>query len=492
MSKVIPTERKQALGALAARGLCGVERACLRRIDLAWLAAFRVLFGLTLAVSMLRFVAYGWVERLFVQPRFHFKYWGFHWVEPLSGPAMHTLFLVLAALAFAMAAGAAFRLCAPLFALGLSYVQLIDVSTYLNHYYLAALLAWMLAFSPAHRTASVDAWVLGKLRRDGQHVPRRSQGVAAGWLYLFRMQVAVVYVFAGLAKLQTDWLLHAQPLGIWLGASTDLPLLGPLLTLEGVPLLFSWCGFLFDTTIVLWLSWPRTRAPAYVLLLAFHVLTRLLFPIGMFPWIMTLSALVFFDPDWPRRCAAWLSRLRRTPGADKAPRAVVQAHPEARPSTRRLALALGGVYCLVQLLLPMRSVLYGGNVLWHEQGLRFSWRVMLRAKGGSTTFIVRNKRSGEVWHIAPGVYLTPLQESEMSSQPDLILQLAHHIHADLARQGRGPVEVFAETRVALNGRRAVPLIDASVDLVAVRDGLAPASWVLPAPAAAPPHTRPLL
>ena len=93
----------------------------LQNVDIAWLVAFRILFGTALSVSMLRFLAYGWVERLFVTPGFHFKYWGFAWVEPLSGSGMRALFVVLALLALAVAAGFAFRLTAPAFALGLTY-----------------------------------------------------------------------------------------------------------------------------------------------------------------------------------------------------------------------------------------------------------------------------------------------------------------------------------------------------------------------------------
>ena len=105
---------------------------------------------LVLAVSMLRFCIYGWIDRFFVEPRFHFKYWGFEWVEPLSASGMHSLFVVLTGLALAVAMGFAFRLAAPLLAVGLTYFQLIDVSTYLNHYYLAALLAWLLSIAPAN------------------------------------------------------------------------------------------------------------------------------------------------------------------------------------------------------------------------------------------------------------------------------------------------------------------------------------------------------
>jgi vitamin K-dependent gamma-carboxylase len=112
----------------------------------------------------------------------------------------------------------------------------------------------------------------------------------------------------------------------------------------------------------------------------------------------------------------------------------------------------------------------------------------VRAKGGDVTFVVREP-SGRILHVSPRTYLTGLQESEMSSQPDLVLQLAHHIAQDFEQRGRGPVAVFADARVALNGRRSRPMIDPNVDLTQVHDGLAPASWILPAPQAPPPHTR---
>jgi hypothetical protein len=449
----------------------------LESTDAAWLAAFRALFGLTLAVSMWRFIANDWIVRFFVEPKFFFKYWGFGWVQPLSGPALQTLVVTLGALAVAVAAGVAFRLSSVLLALGLTYLQLLDVSTYLNHYYLAGLLCWLLAASPAARSWSVDAWLA---RRWLGRAPA-SQQAARGWLYLFRFQIGLVYSFAALAKAQPDWLLHAQPLRIWLGASAELPILGRLLAIDGVPLVMSWCGFLFDATIVGWLSWRRTRPYAYVVVLLFHALTRLLFPIGMFPVIMSVSALVFFDPSWPRALAARI--FRRPTELPPAPACI------ARRPVYVFGLYLGAVYCVLQLLLPLRFAAYGGDVLWHEQGMRFSWRVMVRAKGGNATFLVKSKKTGQIWHVSPGEYLTPLQESELVSQPDLILQLSHHIQQDIERRGLGPVEVRVDARASLNGRRSAPLIDPRVDLAQVSDGVALQPWILPAPASPPPHTR---
>lgn len=464
--------------------MSAVWQRLLRPVDAAWLAAFRFLYGVTLAISMWRLVEYGWVELFFVRPRFFFKYWGFEWVTPLSGPIMQALLWTLVALALCLALGLAFRLTACAFALGLIYIQLIDVSTYLNHYYLAALLALLLAVSPAGRVWSVDEWLRRRLLRR----PARPELVSTAWLYLFRFQVGVVYFFAGMAKLQSDWLIHGQPLRIWLGASVDLPLLGALFTHPWTPLLMSWAGFLFDTTIVGFLLWPRARPFAYGVVLVFHTLTRLLFPIGMFPVIMSLSALMFFSPSWPRRL---LERLRL---GQAVPSTAAQA-PSLSPSPSRWArpmLALGALYCALQLALPLRYLAYGGNVLWHEQGMRFSWRVMVRAKGGGTTFIVHSRSTNRTFHVSPSDYLTRIQESEMSNQPDLIVQLARHIQRDFAARGYGHVEVRADSKVGLNGRRSVPMLDPTVDLTRVNDGLARAAYILPAPEQSPRHTRPVL
>ena len=139
----------------------------------------------------------------------------------------------------------------------------------------------------------------------------------------------MVYVNAGLAKATADWLLHAQPMNLWLSARTDLPVIGPYLDLPAVAYAAAWAGFLFDTTIAFFLLWRRTRPFAYVVVLAFHFATHLLFPrIGMFPVIMVVAALVFFDPSWPRRL---LAAARRRIGAAPVATTPAAARRDANP-----------------------------------------------------------------------------------------------------------------------------------------------------------------
>jgi hypothetical protein len=439
-----------------------------RRVDIAWLAAFRVLFGLLMAWSSLRFFWNGWITEFFVRPKLHLKYWGFAWVQAWPGVGMYLHFAALAVLATLIALGCFYRVAIVLFFLAFAYAQLIDASLYLNHYYLVTLLALLLCFLPANAAFSLDA-----RRRPAL----RASTVPLWCLYLLRFQVGVVYTFAGLAKLGRDWLLHGQPLGIWLSSNTDLPLVGSWLADPRVALAASWAGFLFDTTIVWWLAWRRTRLWAYAVVVVFHFFTHLLFPIGMFPAIMVVSALVFFSPSWPWRLRA---AFTRTP---------VPAPPEApAPSPpARAALLLGLGYALIQLVMPLRSHLYGGNVLWHEQGMRWSWRVMVREKNGSVTYKVHDPATGRVWHVPPTDYLRRHQERELSTQPDLIVQLGHIVAADYrARLGR-EVTVEAEAAVSLNGRPAAPLIAPATDVGRARDGLGAPTWLLRAPAGPPAH-----
>lgn len=453
-------------------------------VDSTWLAAFRVLFGLALSVSMARFIWNGWIDVFYIRPTFRFAYFGFEWLTPLSAEGFHVLFWTLAGLALAMALGFLFRLTALLFCLGFSYLQFLDVGAYLNHYYLATLLSFLLWLSPAHRTWSVDRYLFRM---------RSPETVRTLWLYLFRFQLVVVYTFAGLAKATPDWLWHAQPLGIWLSSHTDLFLLGPFFRLPFAAHLMSWAGFLFDLSIAWVLLVPRLRPWAYPVLIFFHSMTSVLFPIGMFPVIMTLGALVFFSPSWPRKLLGALSRGQiqmAQPLADSGRGGGgVLTWKTAR--LERLGLVLAAGYCLVQLAMPLRYLAYGGNVLWHEQGMRFSWRVMVREKNGSVTFVVREPRTGKIWHVSPYRYLNPVQEREMSTQPDLILQLAHQIRDDYRKLTGSQVEVHVQALVSLNGRRIQALIDPNVDLATIPSGITPARFILPAPVDAPPRLRPI-
>jgi vitamin K-dependent gamma-carboxylase len=446
------------------------RRAATRPVDIASLAAFRAIFGAVMFAGCVRLLASGWISTMYVEPRWLFTYPGFDWVRPWPAWGMYLHYAVLAVLALAIALGAFHRIVTPLFTIGFAYTQLLDITNYLNHHYLVVLLGAQLSLLPANAMWSIDARRRPELRR---------ATVPAWMVWLLRFQIGVVYVFAGLAKCKVDWLVHGQPLNLWLAARTETPIVGALFARPWVAHAMSWAGFLFDTTIVVWLSWRRTRVFAYGAVIAFHGATGYLFNIGMFPIIMTSSALIFFSPSWPRVLFARLGRPLPVPDVMPVP---------ARPPSRLAAVAIG-LHVVVQIALPLRHHVYPGPVLWNEDGMRFAWHVLVREKHGDVTFVAVF-RDGARLEIPPRNYLTARQEREMAGQPDMILQLGRHIGRELHARGFRGFQLHAITAVSLNGRAPQAMVDPAADLLEVSD-LGPRTWVLPGPSGPPRTVRPV-
>ncbi|MGB1277243.1 MAG: HTTM domain-containing protein, partial [Nannocystaceae bacterium] len=347
-----------------------------------------------------------------------------------------------------------YRTATALFFVGFTYIELLDQAAYLNHYYLISLLALLMVGLPLHGAWSLDAWRVPRLRRTT--VPRFQ-------LVALRLQVGLVYVFAGLAKLQSDWLIRAQPLKTWLKAHTEMPLLGPWLGLDVVAQGMSIAGALFDLSLPFALLWRVTRVPALVCLVGFHALTGWLFPIGMFPWIMVTCALLLLPPDWPRKLLSSPSPLPEHPPRPFVPR-----------TWQRLGLTYLLLHFTLQLLLPLRHHLYPGDASWTEEGGRFAWRVMLTEKVGDVRYRIENPRTGKTHTVDPEAFLTPLQAKEMSVQPDMILAFAHFLAHGYAH----PVHIYADAWITVNGRPATRLMNPMIDLTQQRESLAPKTWIL--------------
>ena len=414
---------------------------------LRWL---RVVYPLAMLVSTVRFVARGWVQSHYLDTRFAFKYYGFAWVQTPPAWALYSLHGLMVAACLGMVAtgwrlrpGKGFRAWALVLFLSFTYVQLIDLTYYLNHYYLAALIALLLAAVP-------QTFVNGKL-------PRWQLGI-------FRVQIGFVYVYAGLAKINADWLLNALPLKLWLPAHSGLPFIGPLLALPVTAYLFSWGGMVYDCLIPFALMSRRLRWWALGMVVVFHTLVGVLFPIGVFPLLMIVLAPVLMDNG---QCIM----NNRNPLLD----AQCSIFEKSTLSIIHYALS---IYLAIQILFPLRHWLYPGSVYWHEQGYRFSWRVMLMEKAGTATFYVRNTCTGREGVADNRQFLNAMQEQQMATQPDMILQFAHHLGRYYQRQSGCKQQVRCEALVTLNGRPSRELVDSKVDLMKVEDGMSDKGWVM--------------
>ncbi len=445
-------------------------------MNIAPLIIFRIIFGALLLYGSIRFVAKGWVNSLYIEPDHYFGYLGFEWIKPLSGEWMYLPFVLMIVAALFILVGFKYRVAAITYFLAFTYVELLDKSNYLNHYYFVSLMSFLMIWVPANRQFSIDAYLRPSIRW------KRSP---AWTINILKFQLAVVYVFAGIAKLNSDWLFEALPLKIWLQAHHNVPLFGSLLEAEWVAYFFSWFGCIYDLFIVFFLLSKRTRPIAYVAVIVFHFVTWLLFPIGVFPWVMIFSTLIFFSANFHEKILHILRSFFSS----------FSARPPFNPSvlryssfSRKMITFLIGTYVFIQIVVPFRYVLYPGNLFWNEEGFRFSWRVMLMHKEGYATFYVEDRSTGRMSEIQNLDYLTETQEDQMATQPDMILQFADIIHdkykgKTVTYQGQSftfeDPAVRAEIYVSLNGRPSQLFVSKEHDLTALKYDLRHRNWIEP-------------
>lgn len=428
------------------------------------LAVFRIFFGVMMLGSIIRFWANGWIEKLYIEPRFFFSYYGFEWVKPL-GNFTYLLFIICGLASLFVALGFKYRIAIITFFLSFTYIELMDKTTYLNHYYFISCLSFLMIWLPANAYFSLDSKL--KPKKTFQRIPQWTVDSIKALLF-------IVYFYAGLAKLNSDWLFKAMPLKIWLPSKYDLPFLGNLMQQEWVHFAFSWSGALYDLMIPFLLLWKRTRLVAFVFVIIFHVLTRVLFPIGMFPYIMIVSALIFFDAKVHHKILNVLSKLFRI-NKEKLDSKVAL---KTKQISSRFSVGLVTVFFAIQLLLPWRYLMYPNELFWTEEGYRFSWRVMLMEKAGYAQFKVVNTETGKQFYVDNSDFLSPIQEKQMATQPDFILEYAEYLGAHFTSQGHKNIAVFVESYVALNGRRSQPYIDPNVDLLKQEESFKSKDWIL--------------
>lgn len=391
-----------------------------RPVDAASLGLFRLLFGLCLTWSFVKYVLNDTLTRQLTGPTFHFHYPGLEWVPD---PPAQLLVGVVIGSSLLLALGLLTRLASLLFLLSHSWWFLAEASYYNNHYYLISLLGLLFLVTNPERFASLDA---RRLKLCGQ--------IPAWQLYLFRFQILVVYFYGGLAKLNPDWL-QGIPVRYWLADRAGLWHL-PMLAWPLTSLVVTWGGITIDLVVPWLVLWRPTRWPAVAVLLSFHLANAFLFTIGVFPWLMMAACLLLLPPDL----------LRRAP-----------ARPSSDPPLRPAAAFMLALYVALQLLLPLRHLLRPGEVVWNEDGHLFSWRMKLREKVGVIGFAVTDGERLEIPNLLDD--LTPYQVQRMQGRPWLTVQYARMLAERARSRGMKNPQVQAWTWVSLNRRPCQNLLD---------------------------------
>ena len=244
-------------------------------------------------VHVARLHFHGMYWRSVVAPPFHFTLSGVQLPVPSTPRAAYTHLMFLALSAAGLALGMWPRLCASAFATAYAYFVLCERTMFNNHFYLYAIFAALLVLigGPSRRASTLCWW-------------QRA---------LLRAQLALVYAYAAVAKLNEDWLVHGEPMATKLASESALHEPGMRWTLDAMPalpLLVSWAGVAVDGLAPPLLLCNRTRPIGIALTCAFHVGNAALWRLGDFPWVMLATSLIFLDA-LPGGSAPW-RRARRT------------------------------------------------------------------------------------------------------------------------------------------------------------------------------------
>lgn len=407
------------------------------------LVVLRVCFGVALSVEALRYVLNDWVQSHLVGPSFYFTYPGLGWVAPASVPVMNTVIGVLVVLGALLASGWRTRWVATASLVCWGYIFAIDRALYLNHHYLVLNLLVLWCLMP-------------RVRRRGS--------VRFVWVGGVRALLLVVYVWAGVSKLDADWA-AGIPVAMGTGGLRVLPWIGSFLVSRPFVVATSWALIVIEIGAPGWLGWRGTRRWAMAAFASFHVATAFFYDIGIFPWVSLALLSTWLSPSWAG------SRL------------VVPDELDPRQDSgwrHRLLL----VFLLVHMIAPVRALLVGGNLAWNGGAQLASWRLLTAQKTGWCRFEIVEVDTGERQELSPLYELTVWQAGKLARNPEMMLTYARHLARRAQASGAGAVQVFARSGVSLNGRVPAPVFNVQMNLVPelTQEGRAPlvaARHVLP-------------
>lgn len=415
---------------------------------------FRVLFGLIMALECVGAAGSGWVKEMYIDLPYRMTFMGFDWLNMMHGPAMYGYYYIMMGMALLIAVGLLYRPASVIFAIMWTATYLGQKTHYNNHYYLMVLLSWLMACVPANRRLAVDA-KLG--------IAPRANTCSYWCIFLFQFQVACVYIFASIAKINTDWL-QAKPLKLWM-SHLYVPVLWRLMRQEWFPWFLAYAGILFDLLVVPALCFKRSRKWAMLLSFGFHMFNSVVFHIGTFPFIALGLNSFFFPGKVLERFVKPIKNAR-------------ELTPYGIGMKKVLAPCMI-LFIASQILLPLRHHFIKGDVNWTEEGHRMAWRMMLRTKSGRAVFTVKDKKTNQLWHVRPEDRMPEEHAREIASHPDMSWQFAQRLKREYAAQGYD-VSIHAVNMVSLNGSQEQLLINRDADLANISwNYFGHNDWILP-------------
>lgn len=415
------------------------------------LALFRIAFGLFMAWEMLYLIRIDFVDVYLIRPGIVFGYDILQLPMLPDGLLKLMPFLLLIA-AGMISLGVYFKQASLFFGIGFGYLFFLDKCIYNNHLYLAVLLAFLLAMTPADQAFALR--------------PAKKTTPVRRWHYLIlQVQICIVYFYGGIAKLNPDWLYAWQPTLEILNQSNYL---SNILGTDVAAALLVYGGLVFDLGISFLLFWRKSLPYAIVFVIIFNLLNSTIFDdINIFPWMMMTAMVLFMPGEWLRKWTKtnWI------------------APKYAAPVIGKPLLALLAIWFIFQFTFPFRHLLIAGNPDWNMEGQRFSWRMKVQHREiKQVEFSILDHQTKTIYPVEMGGYnMNEDQVRLIAMDPACVLQFGKYLHDFQApKLNSFKVEVKAKIQVAFNGRAAQYVVNPEEDLSQLKRKLLQHSdWILP-------------
>jgi hypothetical protein len=410
-----------------------------KAIDNSPLVVFRIFFGFLVACESFGAILTGWVKRILIDPQVTFSFIGFEWLKPLPGFGMYFYFIAMGVFGLAIMLGYRYRIAIISYTILWAGVYFMQKTAYNNHYYLLLLISFLMIFLPSNSYASLDV----------RQNRIKEENTMPYWIsLLFIIQVAIVYVFASIAKFYPDWLDGTFTRNL-LADSTNVITLKKLFLQKWFYLFIAYMGIIFDLLIVPLLLFKKTRMLALLASLTFHLFNAIFLEIGIFPFFALTFALFFYEPETIRSVF-----LRRKTSIETD-------NGHSNYYGKKIVYFLIIPYLIIQLLLPLRHHFIEGDVLWTEEGHRLSWRMMLRERNGFIHIRIKDLKTGEESLYDYRKNLTDKQIQNLATKPDFIWQYCQYIKKEF--KGK-EIAIFIDCKNSINRKEYKTLIDPKFDM----------------------------
>ncbi len=349
-----------------------------------------------------------------------------------------------------------------------TYFWLLDKTYFNNHYYFMSLICFILLLveykSSFKKIAYVNRWSL----------------------FALQAMVLITYLIAGINKLNPYWLIDLQPIAFILENKCDVTentfFINPLLII-----LITYGGLLFDLFIGFLLFYKPTKPLAFILIIVFNIMNHFLFlnngEIGVFPFIMISTLILFIDPKYLTKVFTGTQDIK---------------YKHKSPQLLKYCIT---VFLIVQIILPFRHILFKGYVDYNGIGQRFSWRMKSMCKNPTTEGIIQfsvfeQKSKKQIAHfhllnmqeqfkqsgIHENIYLTENQIKKLLYYPDLLPIFTKKIESIISNHTKENYNKKLKFRISANchikfmERPSQALINTSIDLTEM-SGLNTNKWL---------------